>query len=218
MQEANEVQGHAVEKRYRRAYRRAAVCVAVLVLAVAGLVVAGNRDVFSPLPKRFASVEEGVLYRSGQPTRRQLANVMEEPGIRTVLIVRERGGSRVEDEIEFAREHDMNVVHLPIESRSPITRDQVEALFACVDDPRNQPVLLHCAGGRHRTGYLSALYRIERQGWSVEAAVEEMLEMGFKVDRHPLLLDQLFGYKRHRQGDAPAQQPRKAEQVALSCS
>ena len=41
------------------------------------------------------------------------------------------------------------------------------------------PVLVHCWHGADRTGMVVALYRMVEQGWTREAAIEEMLEGGY---------------------------------------
>src|SRR5262245_13634907 len=102
------------------------------------------------VPPRFAVVEPSVLYRSAQPTTRQLQTMIDRFGLPTLLIVREGGSQRVTDEIDFARRRGLNVVHIPVESRRPIPQAQIDEFFRCVDDRRNYPILVHCSAGRHR--------------------------------------------------------------------
>lgn len=142
------------------------------------------------LPRRFAVVEPGVLYRSAQPKVDQLRRVVEREGIRTIAIVRAGDSDRVLAEKEFAAEHGLRIVHIPIESRARLTDDWIDTFFATVDDPANRPVLVHCSAGRHRTGLLCALYRMRRQNWSAADARREMLSFGFDVEPHRALLEQ----------------------------
>lgn len=157
-------------------------------------------------PKRFDVVEAGVLYRSAQPSTAQIDRLAKEIDLKTIMIVRSGESRRVPDEKEYAQERGMNVLHIPIESRKPIPDDQVRQFFDCVDDPDNRPVLIHCSAGRHRTGYLCALYRIERQGWSVEKALDEMLSFGFDRESQTAVEKQLRAYVpiRDRGGDRTA--------------
>ena len=175
--------------------RRIAGIVVALVVIGAAVPIVRNQSFFRRFPKRLAAVEEGVLYRSAQPTGRQIVNLAEDLGIRTVVIVREGSSRRVREELQSASRHGLNAVTIPVQSQGPIPDDQVSAFFQCVDDPENRPVLVHCAAGRHRTGYLCALYRIERQGWTVQKAVEEMLSFGFDQARHSVLLESLERYE-----------------------
>ncbi len=176
---------------------RRRITLVVIALALIGITIpiVKNRHVFRRFPKRFETVAAGILYRSAQPNTRQIKNLMDEHDIRTLLIARENGGKRVPDEIEFARDHGLNVVNIPIKSQQPVPDEQVAEFFRCVDDPQNHPILIHCAAGRHRTGYLCALYRIERQGWSVEQAIEEMLSFRFNTIRQAKMLEQLKQHK-----------------------
>ena len=146
------------------------------------------------MPRRFATVAPGILYRSAQPTTRQIDNVIARHGIKTILIVRSGKSERVPDEAAFAQSRGVNVVQIPIDSRKPITDEQVEAFFQCVDNPANRPALIHCSAGRHRTGYLCALYRIERQGWTKKKAIDEMLSFGFNAEEQTVVLKQIMDY------------------------
>lgn len=173
------------------------IVIVVLVTAGAGLAaLAFERR----LPKRLAVVEPKVLYRSGQPDTDQLETLRDELGIKTVLIVRKGDSRRVPEEVEHAESLGMKVVRIPIDSRVPISDQEVRAFFECVDDSTNQPVLVHCSAGRHRTGYLCALYRIERQGWSLDRAMEEMLSFGFDRESQTVVERQLREYRNKEQG------------------
>jgi protein-tyrosine phosphatase len=55
----------------------------------------------------------------------------------------------------------------------------VAPFLAIMDDPANYPVLIHCRAGLHRTGIYSAIYRMEYQGWSRDAAIRELRDNGF---------------------------------------
>jgi protein-tyrosine phosphatase len=48
-----------------------------------------------------------------------------------------------------------------------------------MDDPDIYPVLIHCRAGLHRTGVLTAVYRMEYQGWDMPAALREVKRNGF---------------------------------------
>lgn len=141
-------------------------------------------------PKRLAEVEPGVLYRSAQPTGRQLRHVIDRYGIKTVVIARDGDSERIIDEKKAAAEAGIKVVQLPIVSGEEIGTAEFDTFRATMDDPANRPVLVHCAAGRHRTGLLCAMYRIRGQGWDAAKARQEMLSFGFEQERHKELLDQ----------------------------
>ncbi|MFQ5425232.1 MAG: tyrosine-protein phosphatase [Phycisphaerae bacterium] len=185
----------AAHRRHRR--RVAAVVLTLIVVAGVGTLLA---KAWQSRPRRFAVVEDGVLYRSGQPTEHQIDRLMEEIGLRTILVVRKGSSRRVPDEVAFARGRGLNVVQIPVVSREPIPPEQIRQFFECVDDPANRPILIHCAAGRHRTGLLCAAYRIERQGWTIERAIDELQSFGFDEIDHAALLEQLKHYTPVTQG------------------
>lgn len=163
----------------------------------------------SMLPPRFAVVMPGMIYRSAQPSTAQIQHLVDQFGLRTLLIVREGKGDRVAAEIEFAKKHGLNAVLIPLESRQSIPERQVEAFFQCVDDRRNHPVLIHCSAGRHRTGYLCARYRVDRQGWQLQKAIDEMMSFGFDSKDQGVVLEQLRNYhpSGRRQAEATTASP-----------
>ena len=71
-----------------------------------------------------------------------------------------------------------NYVNIPVHTGAP-SYDQAREFFNVADDPKNQPVLLHCYHGADRTGAFTALYRINRQGWSEDEAIREMTGGGY---------------------------------------
>jgi hypothetical protein len=55
----------------------------------------------------------------------------------------------------------------------------IDEYLRLLDDPSVYPVLLHCKAGLHRTGLLTAIYRMEYEGWSKRSAVRELKSNGF---------------------------------------
>jgi protein tyrosine/serine phosphatase len=65
-----------------------------------------------------------------------------------------------------------------------VKEDYVVRFLNIVNNPANQPVLLHCKHGSDRTGMMTAIYRIVEQGWSKQDAIAEMTQGGFGY--HPI--------------------------------
>lgn len=57
----------------------------------------------------------------------------------------------------------MKFFRIPMTTHEVPTPAQLTQFLALVNDPANQPVYVHCQGGRHRTGVMTAVSRGDRQ-------------------------------------------------------
>jgi len=80
----------------------------------------------------------------------------------------------------------MGFVRIPMNTRVTPTPEVIGKFLALVNDPANQPVYVHCIGGKHRTGVMTAIYRMTMEAWTPVRAFEEMKEYHFGSDfLHP---------------------------------
>jgi protein tyrosine/serine phosphatase len=144
--------------------------------------------------KRLREVVPGVLYRSGQLSIDGFADAVIRYRIRTIVNVQDdypdpdvekhwfnRGTIK---ESELCRQLGVRYVQLSpdLVPRRDVPHGRpkvIDQFLAVMDDPDNHPVLLHCKAGLHRTGVLSAVFRMEYQGWSPDLALRELRAMGF---------------------------------------
>ncbi len=71
----------------------------------------------------------------------------------------------------------------------------MDAFLAVVNDPASQPVYVHCVGGRHRTGVMTAVYRMTNHGLTGRQAFEEMKQFRYGPDfLHPEFKEFVQGY------------------------
>jgi tyrosine-protein phosphatase SIW14 len=57
-------------------------------------------------------------------------------------------------------------------------------------------VYVHCQGGKHRTGAMTAVYRITHDGWTADRAYAEMQHYKFGPALfHPALKNFVFTYR-----------------------
>ena len=89
----------------------------------------------------------------------------------------------------------MKFHRIGMSTRIAPTKEQLTSFLKLVNDPANQPVYVHCAGGRHRTGVMTAAYRITHDKWNAEQAFKEMKQFKFGADfLHAEFKQWVYGY------------------------
>ncbi len=161
--------------------------------------------------RHFGVVQPGALYRCGQPTPPELAELIDRYGLKTVVSLRGTRQADDPDGWELAERnaceaHGAQFVALPCNHKNPPTAEQVRAFLELTQDAERQPVLVHCRVGQQRTLLFCALYRVHAQGVSPEVALREMDELGFNVRhrRHRRLLAAFYEFSEDNgRGAAP---------------
>jgi protein tyrosine/serine phosphatase len=115
-------------------------------------------------------------YRGAQPESEQFGE-LKKLGIKTVIDLRK---DREEKASDWAREAGLEYVNIPLTTKTPATEQQTNDFLKLVNDPEKWPVFVHCKGGRHRTGEMTAIYRITHDGWNATQAYEEMKKYDFE--------------------------------------
>ena len=72
--------------------------------------------------------------------------------------------------------------NIPMTTHTAPTSTQVGQFLGLVNDPQNQPVYVHCVGGSHRTGVMTAVYRMVHDQWTPDRAFAEMRTFKFGAD------------------------------------
>ena len=82
-------------------------------------------------------------------------------------------------------------------SRScPVVLWSVANFLQIVNDPARQPVFAHCVGGRHRTGVMTAAYRMSHDQWNSNQAFSERKQYKFGLDMlHAEFKDFVYAYQ-----------------------
>jgi len=167
------------------------------------------------------AVVPGLLYRSGQLDPQDLQKQIEQRGIKTVVNL----GSSKDWDAAVCQAKGVKYIRIPVgdvwqleglanpEAGGKVfPKPDLSAVWQAINDPAAQPVLIHCWGGTHRTGVFTAKYRIERQGWTPQDAIDEMKLFGF--DTADPKFANLLDYLRHlpQTAGVPATQPVAAGQ------
>ena len=132
-----------------------------------------NRS-YSELPN-FHQVNE-TLYRGGQPHPGGLKK-LSELGIKTVINLRGASEDTQKEQAE-AEASGMRYFNIPMPALGRPTDEQVERALAVIDARENWPVFVHCQRGADRTGVIVAVYRILRDQWTAEQAIDEAKRFG----------------------------------------
>jgi tyrosine-protein phosphatase SIW14 len=137
------------------------------------------------------------IYRGAQPEPGGYAT-LKAMGVRTVINLRARHGERAA--VETAG---MRSIEIPFSITDRVDTDTARRVVDLMADPARQPLFVHCAQGRDRTGVVVAVYRMEQDGWTPAAAEAEMEAYGFH-DIWVHLREFVRHYRvEHHQGDGP---------------
>ena len=130
-------------------------------------------------------------YRGAQPEGRDYLGLAA-LGVKTVIDLQADGRA---DEPDLVRAAGMTFYRIPMTTRVAPTLEQIDQFIKLVTDPLAGPVYVHCAGGRHRTGVMTAIYRMTADHWTAGRAFAEMKSYKFGADfLHPEFKKFVFAY------------------------
>jgi len=176
------------------------VALLVTIFALAGLAQARKKETRFPSVKisNFGQMDER-FYRGSRPKDQDYA-ALAALGIHTIIDLTDNSRAYEQPAVERAG---LKYVNIPMEDKSYPSMDQVNAFLKVVDDPATGKFFLHCAGGRHRTGVMGAVYRFTHNHWSLDQAMAEMnqYEFGSGVG-HGKQKDFVKDYWQQRQSNA----------------
>ncbi len=144
--------------------------------------------------KRLRVVTPEVFYRSGQMTADGFTEAVNTYHFRTIVNLQDEYpdpdlflgyfDERTIKESALCRQLGVKYVFMPPDLIPPGEMPEhrpaaIDRFLKLLDDPDTYPILIHCRAGLHRTGVMTALYRMEYQGWSPEEAIAELKANGF---------------------------------------
>jgi tyrosine-protein phosphatase SIW14 len=132
-----------------------------------------------------------TYYRGAQPKDRDYADLAA-LGVKTVIDLTEDGRADEKARVEAAG---MKFHRIPMTTSDRPATAAVSEFLKLVNNPANQPVYVHCQGGRHRTGVMTAVYRMTKDGWTADRAYAEMKQFKFEgFPGHPELKSFVYDY------------------------
>jgi len=170
-----------------RIHTRRVRAAAVALLAAVSLTLTASAQSVIPAPsiriENFARVNDSY-FRGGQPERGDYDDLAT-LGVKTVInLIGDSDFDAMEQ--SSVEQHGMRYVRIPMSTRKAPTAQQLETFLSIVNDAQSQPVYVHCVGGKHRTGVMTAVYRMIKDGISGAEAFSEMKRFDYGPDfLHP---------------------------------
>jgi protein tyrosine/serine phosphatase len=124
--------------------------------------------------KNFGQMDER-FYRGAQPKKEDYKDLAA-LGIKTVIDLQEKPKDYERPMVESLG---MRYVNIPMPTKEYPKQEWVDAFLKVVNDPETGKFYVHCAGGRHRTGSMGAVYRFTKYGWNFEQVYAEMKKFDF---------------------------------------
>jgi protein tyrosine/serine phosphatase len=131
--------------------------------------VTGPSDFPNITIKNFGKMDD-YFYRGAQPKPGDYA-ALAALGVKTIIDLRDDPTDYEKPDAESAH---IRYVNIAMSDKRKPSDDQIAAFFAVADDESSRPFYVHCAGGRHRTGLIGAMYRYNKYGWDFDQVYREM--------------------------------------------
>ena len=124
--------------------------------------------------KNFGQMDDR-FFRGAQPKENDY-KVLAQLGIKTIIDLREDPEPYEKPIVE---QLGMRYVNIPMVDKQYPTPEAIELFLKTVNDPNSGKFYVHCAGGRHRTGAMGAVYRFEFYNWNFDQVYKEMKQYDF---------------------------------------
>jgi protein tyrosine/serine phosphatase len=124
--------------------------------------------------KNFGKMDER-FFRGARPKAEDY-KALAQLGVKTIIDLTDNSREYEQPQVEAAG---LRYVNIPMEDKSYPSMDQVNQFLKVVNDPATGKFFVHCAGGRHRTGVMGAVYRFNQNNWNLQQALAEMDQYEF---------------------------------------
>ena len=115
------------------------------------------------------------FYRGAQPKEQDYKDLAA-LGIKTVIDLQAKPKAYEKTLVESLG---MTYVNIPMIEKKYPTAEDTKTFLKVVSDPASGKFFVHCAGGRHRTGSMGAVYRYQFYDWNFEQVYAEMKKFDF---------------------------------------
>ena len=160
----------------RNIFAKISVAVAIVVaLGTVALAKTHSDPAFSNIKIRNFGKMDARFYRGAQPDESDYKD-LKSLGVKTVIDLQDHPTSYEKRDVEALG---MRYVSLPMSDSSYPKQESIDAFLKLVNDPATGVMYVHCAGGRHRTGVIGAIYRFNVNHWNLDQAYTEMKDYDF---------------------------------------
>lgn len=144
------------------------------------------------IPKRWGSVVEGEIYRSGQLSAALVERTLKKHRIAVIVTLCWESPDNQDEAAEIRAADKLGIEYLRFPLSGNGTGDinhYARAVAAVVEAQRaGQPVLVHCAAGAQRTGGVTAYYRLLIEKAPREDVLRELRHYGWRPERNAALV------------------------------
>ena len=124
--------------------------------------------------KNFGQMDER-FFRGARPKAEDL-KALAALGVTTIIDLTDNSREYEQPAVEAAG---LKYINIPMVDKSYPSLDQVNEFMKVVNDPSTGKFFVHCAGGRHRTGVVGAVYRFNVDKWNLDQVMAEMYDFEF---------------------------------------
>ena len=154
----------------------ALIAAVALIFSLSALALGKSKNVKFPNVKikNFGQMDDR-FFRGARPEEGDYA-ALAALGVTTIIDLTDNSREYEEPAVKAAG---LRYINIPMEDKSYPSMDQVSQFLKVADDPATGKFFVHCAGGRHRTGVVGAVYRFTHDKWSLDQALAEMDQYEF---------------------------------------
>ena len=124
--------------------------------------------------KNFGQMDER-FYRGAQPKEEDYKDLAA-LGIKTVIDLTADPKTYEQSMVESLG---MKYINIPLADKKYPTEEATRMFLKVASDPATGKFFVHCAGGRHRTGAMGAVYRYQFYDWNFDQVYAEMKKYDF---------------------------------------